>query len=170
MPSARYWVGNQSAQKTATACPQISGAVRKNPDGHCIEYYIPKFDVHGSAHRKCIFKYNQQDETLHNLFISVKYSTCFRQFLRPSSGAQKCVYSIRYCVKPLLLPATTVAGSSKDLTKYRMLYTQFWAPDDGRRNRLKHVEHFTEINKLCNVASCWLYLKIYIVFINKPST
>jgi hypothetical protein len=36
----------------------------------------------------------------------------------------------------------------------------FWAPDDGRRNRLKHVEHFTEINNLCNVASCWLYLKI----------
>ena len=34
------------------------------------------------------------------------------------------------------------------------------APDDGRRNRLIHVEHFTEINKLCNVASCWLYLEI----------
>ena len=38
-------------------------------------------------------------------------------------------------------------------------YIQFWAPDDGRRKRLKHAEHFTEINKLCNVASCWLYLK-----------
>jgi hypothetical protein len=36
----------------------------------------------------------------------------------------------------------------------------FWAPDDGRSNRLKHIEHFTEINKLCNVASCWLYLEI----------
>ena len=35
-----------------------------------------------------VFKYNQQDATLHNLFISVKYSTCFRRFLRPSSGAQ----------------------------------------------------------------------------------
>jgi hypothetical protein len=22
-----------------------------------------------------------------------------------------------------------------------MLCIQFWAPDDGRRNRLKHVEH-----------------------------
>jgi hypothetical protein len=30
-----------------------------------------------------------------------------------------------------------------------------WAPDDGRRNRLKHVEHFSEINKLKNVAFCW---------------
>ena len=33
---------------------------------------------------------------------------------------------------------------------------QFWAPDDGRKTRLKHVERLTEINKLWNVASCWL--------------
>jgi len=39
-------------------------------------------------------------------------------------------------VKLLLLPATTAAGSSKSLTKYLMLYIQFWAPDDGRRNCL----------------------------------
>ena len=83
----------------------------------------------------------------------------------------KCIYSIGYFVKALLLPATvveelalhfstTVEGSSTGLTKCPMLYIQFWAPDDGRRNRLKHVEHFTEINKLCNVASCWLYMNI----------
>ena len=41
-----------------------------------------------------------------------------------------------------------------------MTYIQFWAPDDGRRNRLKHVQHFTEINKLCSIESCWLHLKI----------
>jgi len=33
---------------------------------------------------------------------------------------------------------------------------QFLAPDDGRKPRLKHVERI-EINKLRNVASCWLY-------------
>ena len=38
-----------------------------------------------------------------------------------------------------------------------MLYVQFWAPDDGWKNRLKHVECLTQINKLWNVASCWLY-------------
>jgi hypothetical protein len=43
--------------------------------------------------------------------------------------------------------------------KYPMLCIQFWAPDDGRRTRLKHVENFSEINTLCNIASCWLYLK-----------
>ena len=34
---------------------------------------------------------------------------------------------------------------------------QFWAPDDGRKTRLKHEERLTEINKLWNVESCWLY-------------
>jgi len=33
---------------------------------------------------------------------------------------------------------------------------QFWAPDDGWKTRLKHVQRLTEINKLWNVAFCWL--------------
>ena len=65
-------------------------------------------DVHGSVRRKRIFKYNQQDAMLRNLFISVKCSTCFGRFLRPSSGVQNCIYSIGYFVKPLLLSATVV--------------------------------------------------------------
>ena len=32
-------------------------------------------------------EYNQQDATFHNLFISVRRSTCFRRFFRPTSGA-----------------------------------------------------------------------------------
>jgi len=31
------------------------------------------------------------------LFISTNCSTCFRQFLHPSSGVQNCAYSVRYC-------------------------------------------------------------------------
>jgi len=31
------------------------------------------------------------------LFISINCSTCFRLFLRPSSGTQNCTYSVRYC-------------------------------------------------------------------------
>jgi len=56
-------------------------------------------------------------------------------------------------VRPLLLPAaslaTLAAGSSNDLT----LYVQFWGPDDGRKSRLKHVERLAEINKLWNYES-----------------
>jgi len=33
-------------------------------------------------------EYNQQDSMFHNLFISVRRSTCFRRVFRPSSGAQ----------------------------------------------------------------------------------
>jgi len=85
-------------------------------------------------------EYNQQDATCHNFFISVRRFACFRRFFRPSSGAQNCTYSVRYCSD-----------------KYLTLYVQFWAPYDGRKNRLKHVERLTEIKKLWNVASCWLY-------------
>jgi len=41
--------------------------------------------------------------------------------------------------------------------QYLTLYVQFWAPDDGRKTRLKHVERLAEINKFRKVASCWLY-------------
>ena len=40
--------------------------------------------------------------------------------------------------------------------------TAICAPDDGCRYHTKHVEHFPEINKLCNVASCWIYITIYL--------
>jgi len=36
------------------------------------------------------------------------------------------------------------------------------APDDGCMYHSKHAEQFPEINKLCNVASCWLYIRIYL--------
>ena len=36
-----------------------------------------------------------------------RHSTCFRRFLRPSSGAHNCTYSFRYC-QPILLLADTV--------------------------------------------------------------
>jgi len=92
------------------------------------------------THLNFFAEYSQQDATFLNLFISVRRSTCFRRFFRPSSGAQNCTDSVRYWSD-----------------KYLTLYVQFWAPGDGRKSRLKHVERLTEINKLWNVASCWLY-------------
>ena len=35
-------------------------------------------------------------------------------------------------------------------------------PDDGRRYHPKHVEKFPDINKLYKVASCWIYIGIYL--------
>jgi len=63
-----------------------------------------------------------------------------------------CTYSLRYCQTILLLAATveemellssissTVAANSSIDLQYLKLYVQLCAPDDGRRNRLKHVE------------------------------
>jgi hypothetical protein len=45
------------------------------------------------------------------------------------------------CQTCLLLPLA-VAASKLDI--YQMLCVQFWAPDDGRRNCLKHVEHWQQ--------------------------
>ena len=85
-------------------------------------------------------EYNHQDATFLNVFISVRRCTRFRRVFLPSSGTQNCTYSVRYWSD-----------------EYLTLYVQFWAPDDGRENRLKHVERLTEINKLWIVASCLLY-------------
>ena len=37
------------------------------------------------------------------------------------------------------------------------LYVKFRAPDDGRKTRLKRVQHLTEINKFEKHCIFWLY-------------
>ena len=34
------------------------------------------------------------------------------------------------------------------------------APDDGWKYHPNHVEQFPDINKVCKVASCWIYIGI----------
>jgi hypothetical protein len=53
--------------------------------------YFFLFNVYGSMHRKYIPIYIQQDTTLHSLFISENFSTCFGWYLHPSSGEQTTV-------------------------------------------------------------------------------
>ena len=76
-----------------------------------------------------IYSYIQQDATLRSLFIFGNCSTCFGWYFHPSSGAH-----------------TTVSTD-----------TVICAPDDRWKYHPKHVEQFPDINKLCNVASCWIY-------------
>jgi hypothetical protein len=66
------------------------------------------FDIYLSVHRNIITNYSQQDATFLEFIYFYRRSTCFRRFLRPSSGAHNCTYSFRYC-QPILLPAATVA-------------------------------------------------------------
>jgi hypothetical protein len=58
---------------------------------------------------------------------------------------QLCLQHLVF-VTPLLLPAAMVVR----------------APDDGWWYYLKHVEQFPDINKLCNIESCWIYIGIYL--------
>jgi hypothetical protein len=34
------------------------------------------------------------------------------------------------------------------------------APDDGWKYHPKHVEQFSDVNQLCNFASCWIHIEI----------
>ena len=81
------------------------------------------------------------------------FQTCFPSIIRSS----KLHIQRQVAVRPIPLPAGSpvrlAAGSTIGLT----LYMQFWATDDGRKTRLKHVQRVTEINNLWDVASCWLH-------------
>jgi hypothetical protein len=50
---------------------------------------------------------------------------------------KNCTHSIGY-MPSLLVATASVGGDLGIYTRYCMY--SFWAPDDGRRNRLKHVE------------------------------
>ena len=65
-------------------------------------------------------------------------------------SANKCIY----------LPLA--ADSSNGVTNTRCCRCSLCAPDDGWRYHPKHVEQFPDINKLCKVASCWIYIGIYL--------
>jgi len=52
------------------------------------------------------YNYSQQDVTISD-YLFLKGSTCFVRFPRPSSGAQNCTFSFRYC-QPILLQARIV--------------------------------------------------------------
>jgi hypothetical protein len=64
------------------------------------------------------FKHNQQDATLYNILYYCQCCTCFRRFLRPSSGAQNCTHSIWYMSSLL---ATTASGTRC------CVYSWWWA-------------------------------------------
>ena len=113
--------------------------------------------------------YIQQDVALHSSFISVNCSTCFGWYLHPSSGAHTTVSTASGTGQTLTAICrcrggveTIAAGSSNGLTSTRCCRYSCVAPDDGWRYRPNHVEQFTEINKLCNIISCWKYIRIYL--------
>jgi hypothetical protein len=66
-------------------------------------------------------------------------------------------------VTPLLLPAAIVEELKLQSSSNSSTIAVVCAPDDGWRYYPKHVEQFPDINKVCNVASCCIYICFYIV-------
>jgi hypothetical protein len=115
----------------------------------------------------------QQDATLHTLFISGNCSTCFGWYFYPSSGAYTTVSTasgICHTVTAICryrgrvgtgLSVLWVAYANATVWQIPdAVDTGVCATDDGWKYHLKHVEQFPDINKLCNVASCWIYIGI----------
>ena len=98
-----------------------------------------------------IYSYIQQDATLHSLFISGNCSTCFGWYFHPSSGTHTTVST-----------ASGICHTVTAICRYRGRVgtglSVLWVAYHP-----KHVEQFPDINKLCNVASCWIYEYIRIL-------
>ena len=54
----------------------------------------------------------------------------------------------------------TVTANCRHRGRVGMIAAVVCVPDDGWRYHPKHVEQFPDINKLCNIASCWIYIGI----------
>jgi hypothetical protein len=91
---------------------------------------------------KCI----QQNAMSHNLFISGSCSTCFGWYFHPSSGAHTTVST-----------SSGIFHTVTAICRYR-----------GWKYHPKHVQQFPDINKLCDVASCWIYEYIGILLRARP--
>jgi hypothetical protein len=116
------------------------------------------FNIYGSMHCKSVPIYIQQDATLHSLFISGDCSTCFGWYYHPTSGAQTTVST----ASGICHTVTAAVWQIPDAVD-----TVVYAPDDGWRYHPKHVEQSPDINKLCSIASSWIYVGIMLL-LSKP--
>ena len=67
-------------------------------------------------------------------FILEWHSTCFGRSFRPSSGVQDCTH--------ISFP---LASRQQYLFDCLLLHVQSWTPDDGRKDRPKHVDCQSQI-------------------------
>jgi hypothetical protein len=114
------------------------------------------FNVHGSLHRKYIPIYIQQDTTLHILFISGNCCICFGWYHHPSSGEHTTV-STASGICHTVTATCRYRGRGETALQFQLFHDSGW---EHWRYHRKHVDQFPDINKLCNVASCWIYIGI----------
>ena len=99
---------------------------------------IREFDVHVTVYCGKFFIIKPTRNTnLSNLFLKWN-STCFGQFLCPSSGVFHCTHNNGICHTSL--PTGCEQAVSKTVWHMPLLRVQWKTPDDGQRNCPKHVE------------------------------
>ena len=127
------------------------------------------------SHRYCYLRYVLQKKSSSDyssiypktcnftqFILSGNFSTCFGWYLHPSSGAQTAL-SIASGISHAVTVICRYSGRVE--TGLSVLWVAYaYASDDGWKYHPKHVEQFTDINKLCNVASFWIYIGIYLQF------
>jgi len=114
------------------------------------------------------FEYDQQDAKLYSILYYCQCSTCFRRFLRPSSGVQELytLYSIGQAC--LLLPlawvswncssnSPTLAVAASKLGIYPMLCVKFLSSWWWAEKPPETCRALTIIKNIYNLASCWSY-------------
>jgi hypothetical protein len=117
-----------------------------------------RFNVHGSVHRKYIPKYIQQDATLHTLFMTGNCSVCFGWYFHPSSEAHTTTSTASGICHTIIAICRYRGRVGTGLSVLWVAYALKYHP--------KHIEHFPDINKLCNIASCWIYEYIGILLVH----
>ena len=97
-------------------------------------------------------KTNQTHQCIKFILFLKWHSTCFGRSFRPSSGVQDCTVHTATCICQTDTAVCLLASRQQ----YLLLYVQSWTPDDGRKDRPKHVEcHFQ--NKI-NLIRCSIWL------------
>jgi len=88
-----------------------------------------------------------------DLFISINCSTCFRRFLRPSSGVQT-VHTASGIFKPILLPAAIV--DEMELRSISSIYVfQAVSPPIIRSKKL-YIQRQVLSNQYCCLLLSWM--------------
>jgi len=78
------------------------------------------------------------------------FRTVFPSIIRRSKLRIQQRYMSNSCCYLLLsgMKWNSISSPIAAVWHITLLYTQFWAPDDGRKDHPKHVERFTRINNL----------------------
>ena len=97
---------------------------------------------------------------MHKVGNKIGHSTCFGRSFRSSSGVQDCTNINRYMSKRYCCLLTS-RQATVSVWHVILLYVQSWTPDDGRKERPKHVEFYSniKINLRILVGFSWLYYR-----------